>query len=87
MNNGRVDSFARPYDMIMDEGSLLNEMLNSLDKFERERLIELARQAANSPMFVSASPKTNRPNTNSSLPFASEIDSADDIEGQNLLPK
>lgn len=100
MNNGRIESFARPYDMILDESSLLNEMLKSLDKYERERLIEIARNAANSSSLSTSS--TLSPNTTSSSstsrnildtsssPLTSDPDpdiSTEEVEKQNLLQK
>lgn len=100
MNNGRIENFARPYDMILDESSLLNEMLKSLDKYERERLIEIARNAANSSSLSTSS--TLSPNTTSSSstsrnildtsssPLTSDPDleiSAEEVEKLNLLQK
>lgn len=99
MSNGRIESLARPYEMILDESSLLNEMLSSLDKYERERLIEMARNAANasslstsstlSPNTTSSSTSRNILDTSSS-PLTSDPDpdlSTEDIEKQNLLSK
>lgn len=100
MNNGRIESFARPYDMILDESSLLNEMLKSLDRFERERLIEIARNASNSSSLCTSStlsPNTTTSSTSrnildqtSSSPLTSDPDqdmSNEDQEKQNLLSK
>ena len=99
MSNGRIESIARPYDMILDESSLLNEMLSSLDKYERERLIDMARNAANasslstsstlSPNTTSSSTSRNILDTSSS-PLTSDPDpdlTTEDIEKQNLLSK
>lgn len=93
MKSGRIESFGKPYDMITDELSPLNEMLNSLEKFERDRLIEIARNAANSSFSTSS---TLSPNSTSSAsrnildtsnsPLTSDPD-VDESEKQNLLQK
>ena len=62
MNNGRVENFQRPYKMILDETSILFEMLNSLEKGEKERLIEIAKSAA-ADLPSSADSSTLSPNT------------------------
>jgi hypothetical protein len=102
MNNGRIENFGRPYDMIMDETSLLSELLRSLEQTERERLIDMAKKSATDAANLSTS-STLSPNANSSSnsdsrnilessPLTSDPEQnshlgADDIEKQNLLPK
>lgn len=94
MNSGRIESFGKPYDMITDQLSPLSEMLNSLEKFERDRLIEIARNAANSSFSTSS---TLSPNSTSSSTSRNILDTSnsplttdpdlDDSEEQNLLQK
>ena len=103
MNNGRIENFGRPYDMIMDETSLLSELLKSLEQTERERLIDIAKKSATdaanlstsstlSPNANSSSSSSNSRNILESSPLTSDPEQnshlgADDIEKQNLLPK
>lgn len=97
MNNGRIENFERPYNLIMDETSILYEMLNSLDKMEKERLIEMAKRSGlSSNSFTSSTLSPNTSSTSSKLlhssssPITSDPDpdlSLDDAEKQNLIPK
>lgn len=58
MNAGRIENFGRPYELIENGTGIFNEMLNSLDKPEKERLIEIAKKASYS---VSTAQNTSQP--------------------------
>nr|UOU03343.1 ATP-binding cassette subfamily C4-4-2 [Brachionus rubens] len=45
LSQGKVQNFGRPYELIEDETSILHDLVNALDKQEREKLIEMAKKA------------------------------------------
>nr|UOU03342.1 ATP-binding cassette subfamily C4-4-1 [Brachionus rubens] len=45
LSQGKVQNFGRPYELIEDETSVLHDLVNALDKQEREKLIEMAKKA------------------------------------------
>jgi hypothetical protein len=42
-----VESFAKAYDLIKDKSSILYSFLQSMDKTERDEMIEIARKKHN----------------------------------------
>ncbi|CAF0703150.1 unnamed protein product [Brachionus calyciflorus] len=42
---GHIQSFGRPYDLINDEETILHDLVYSLDKQERDKLIEMAKNS------------------------------------------
>ena len=53
MNQGRVVNFGRPYELIQDESTILHDLVFSLDKQEREKLVEMAKKAFRNQRRVS----------------------------------
>ena len=48
MNNGKLESFGSPYDLVTESSTILWHLVHSLGKSEAERLTELARVAKES---------------------------------------
>ena len=45
MSQGRIENFGRPYDLIKDESTILHDLVYTLEKAEREKLIEMAKRS------------------------------------------
>ncbi|CAF0703154.1 unnamed protein product [Brachionus calyciflorus] len=45
LSQGKVQNFGRPYELIEDESTILHDLVFSLDKQERDKLIEMAKKA------------------------------------------
>lgn len=44
MNNGKIENFGRPFDLLHDEKSVLYELVTHLDKSERDKLVEISKK-------------------------------------------
>jgi hypothetical protein len=49
MNQGRIENFARPYELLMDSKTILHGLVYSLDKQKRDKLIDLAKKQYDRP--------------------------------------
>ncbi len=43
LSQGKIENFGRPYDLLKDRRTILHSLVFSLDKSEREKLIEAAK--------------------------------------------
>ena len=46
LNKGKIENFGVPIDLINDESTILFNLIQSLDKAEQEKLIEIAKESA-----------------------------------------
>jgi hypothetical protein len=44
MNRGKIENFGRPYELLMNSKTILHGLVYSLDKHEREKLIDIAKR-------------------------------------------
>ena len=43
LNNGKLENFGNPYDLLIQRNNILFELVQNLDKIETEKLVEIAR--------------------------------------------
>lgn len=43
LSNGKLEDFAAPYELIQDKSSILSGLMSNLEKAERDKLTEIAK--------------------------------------------
>lgn len=88
MNKGRIENFGKPYDLLNDDRTILNGLVNSLEKSEKEKLIEMARKAyENSRKDYSIEQELPQAYITEDSKISTEMYRDNNLENESLLPK